>query len=139
VCFAPIDTCLGHAKTRNVKLSRIQQRRSFSISSLFFPCILDFLLLYHTSYSLSLSAMVQNLLRLLGQTSLCAICEITLGEPLTGLDDLNNVDPLLEKHDGSRDGDQDPRDGTIHLVCSACSHLGQNSGQKSREGTRNND
>jgi hypothetical protein len=57
-------------------------------------------------------------LRLLGQTSLCTICEITLSEPLTGLDNLDNVDPLLEQHDGGRNGDQDPRDGTIHLVCS---------------------
>ena len=40
------------------------------------------------------------LLRLLGQTSLCAIGEIALSEPLTGLDDLNNIHPLLEQHDG---------------------------------------
>jgi len=42
-----------------------------------------------------------DLLRLLGQTGLCAIGEITLSEPLTGLDDLDNIDPLLEQHDGS--------------------------------------
>jgi hypothetical protein len=66
---------------------------SFLISLFPYFCI-------NTSYSLS-PLCRQDLLRLLGQTSLCAIGEITLSEPLTGLDNLDDVDRLLEQHDGS--------------------------------------
>lgn len=56
------------------------------------------------------------LLVFLGQTLLFTLGNIALSKPLTGLDDLDNVDPLFESHDGERDDGQDPRDGTIHLV-----------------------
>lgn len=58
---------------------------------------------------------------LLWQAGLCTIGTIALSEPLAGLDDLDNVDPLLEQHDGQGDKGEGPRNGTIHLVCS--SHL----------------
>lgn len=56
------------------------------------------------------------LLVFLGQTLLFTLGNVALSKPLTGLDDLDNVDPLFESHDRERDDGQDPRDGTIHLV-----------------------
>jgi len=64
-----------------------------------------------------------NLLRLLGKTGFCAIGEIALSEPLTGLDDLDDVNPLFEEHDGGGDDYEDPRKGAIHLVCSVGSKV----------------
>lgn len=53
---------------------------------------------------------------LLRQAQLLTLGEIALSEPLTSVDDLNNVDALLECHDGRREDDQDQGDGMIHLV-----------------------
>jgi hypothetical protein len=80
-----------------------EQTQRFSISSLFFPYILFALLLPGSPFSFSLKW--RNLLCLLGQSGLGAIGEITLSEPFTGFDNLDNVDPLLEQHDGSGDDD----------------------------------
>lgn len=60
--------------------------------------------------------LVRLLLVFLGQTLLFTLGNVALSKPLTGFDDLDNVDPLFESHDGERDDCQDPRDGTIHLV-----------------------
>ena len=42
--------------------------------------------------------------------------KVSLSKPLTGLLDLDNINPLLESHDRKGNDGQDPGDGTIHLV-----------------------
>jgi hypothetical protein len=41
---------------------------------------------------------------------------VTLSEPLASLNELNDVDPLLAKHDGEGDHSEDPWDRRRHLV-----------------------
>lgn len=58
-----------------------------------------------------------SLLSLLGrETLLLALGNVALSEPLAGLCNLDNVDVLLEGHDGEGYDGQDPGDSTIHLV-----------------------
>ena len=97
-CLArPVSTM---QKTRNRRsiLCRAKSKASHS-GPVRLSCSWALSFVFYSS-SLFSFAVMKNLLRLLGQTSLCAIGEITLGEPLTGLDDLDNIDPLLEQHDG---------------------------------------
>lgn len=42
--------------------------------------------------------------------------DIDLGKPPARLDELNNIDELLGKHDGGANGGKDPRDGRVELV-----------------------
>lgn len=43
--------------------------------------------------------------------------EITLGKPLAGVHQLDDIDELLKGHDGEGDAGDDPRPGALKLVC----------------------
>lgn len=51
-----------------------------------------------------------------GQTLQFPLLDVNLSQPLTRLDELNDVDDLLRRHDGEADTGDDPRNGGIHLV-----------------------
>lgn len=57
-------------------------------------------------------------LLLSGQALLLARLNVTLCQPLAGLDKLDDVDKLLSCHDGEADPSNDPRPEAVHLVCS---------------------
>lgn len=59
---------------------------------------------------------LSTLLRLGGQDRIPPQFNIALGQPFARLDELDNVQNILDKHDGSTDARQDPRPGRIHLV-----------------------
>lgn len=42
--------------------------------------------------------------------------DVALSQPLARLDDLNNIDELLEEHDGEAAAGQHPRPEAVHLV-----------------------
>lgn len=42
--------------------------------------------------------------------------DITFTEPLAGLDELDDIDDLLPRHDGGTDTGDDPGHGAVHLV-----------------------
>jgi len=84
---------------------------------------LDFRPAYVCVPSLIAESRLLTLLRapLPRQTRLPPRLAITLREPLTRLDHLNNVYPLLDSHKGSGGKHADPGDSRVHLV--GASHL----------------
>lgn len=59
---------------------------------------------------------------------------IPLRQPLTRLHQLNNINPLLERHDGEARDREDPGDGTVHLV--RARHLHRRGGEGGGEEQR---
>lgn len=55
-------------------------------------------------------------LRLPRQTVRLPHRNVALGQPPARLDDLDDVDELLEEHDGETDASNDPRPEAVHLV-----------------------
>ena len=88
-----------------------------------------------TRQSHALSHVTSHLLTLLGtpprQTRLPPRLPVTLSKPLTRLDHLYHIDPLLDSHKGSRGKHADPRDRRVHLV--GTSHLHGCGGERTGE------
>lgn len=72
-------------------------------------------ILLHQVCSCQLDALGLGL-GLAGQTLGLASLNVNLGEPAAGLDELNDIDDVLGKHDGETEAGEDPGDGRVHLV-----------------------
>lgn len=57
-----------------------------------------------------------------GQTQLLPILPVTLGEPLTGFHELDDIHPLFEEHDRSAGDCENPWHCAVHLVRSCQFH-----------------
>ena len=63
-------------------------------------------------------------LPLLFKASLLPHLPVTLSQPPARLDQLNDVDNLLERHNREADRAENPRHGAIHLVGASVFHSG---------------
>lgn len=69
-----------------------------------------------------------------GKSQLLSVPAVALSEPLTSLEQLNDVHALLEDHDRSAGKGEDPRNGRIHLVRAGKLHCGRAEGAGEEEG-----
>ena len=74
------------------------------------------------SCSLALLLSYRNAVHFLRQAQFIPIPTIPLGQPLAGLDQLDDIDPLLEQHDGSAGDGEHPWDSGAHFVGSGHFH-----------------
>jgi hypothetical protein len=72
-----------------------------------------------------------NDLPLLVETSLLSVLPVTLCQPSARLDQLHNIHPLLERHDGQADNANHPWNSAIHFV--GASHFHRSGGERRGE------